>query len=102
MEKLFTPTIFIPETPTEQTIGNRTITLKPNANPASPAMAVLQFLKTDEGLFRFGQLGERLPKFVNAVREHYGMRPSTTLDDCAKKSFQSWTWLTTIPRAVTM
>jgi hypothetical protein len=102
MEKLSTPTIFVPETPTQQTIGNRTITLKPNANQASPAMAVIQFLKTDEGLFRFGQLGERLPNFMNAIREQYGKVPSRPLDDCAKKSFQSWTWLTTIPRAITM
>ncbi len=102
MENVSTPIIYIPETPNTHTIGNRTITLKPNANQSSLAMAVLNFLKTDEGLFRFGQLGERLPKFVNAVREHYGMLPSRNLDDCAKKSFQSWTWLTTIPRAITM
>ncbi len=102
MEKLSTPAIFIPETPTRQTIGNRTITLKPNANQNSPAKAVIQFLTTAEGLFRFGQLGERLPNFVNTIREQYGMPPSRPLDDCAKRSFQSWTWLTTIPRAITM
>jgi hypothetical protein len=102
MVKISIPTIYIPETQT-QTIGNRSITLKPNANQQNGlGTALMQFLKTDEGLFRFGQFFERFPKLVNETRKYYGMAPSLPLADCANRSLQSWTWLTTIPRAITM
>lgn len=103
-------TIYIPEA---QTLKDKKITLKENHDwkveadgnvkeHHSLGRSVLRFLESAEGLFRFGQLGERLPKFVNAARAEYGLSSLAPLDTCASKSLASWTWLTTIPRVITM
>ena len=103
-------TIYSPEA---QTLNDKKITLKENhdwkveadgdvAKHHSLGQSVLRFLESAEGLFRFGQLGERLPKFVNSARVECGLAPLAPLDVCASKSLASWTWLTTIPRVITM
>lgn len=97
--------------PEAQTLGNKRITLKENhdwkveaeggvKNYHTLGQAALRFLNTQEGVFRFGQLGERIPKFINAAREHYGKPRLVPLDNCMSKSVLSWTWLTTIPHAL--
>jgi hypothetical protein len=101
MPQAVSKAIYAPEAQTG-TIGKQTITLEPNTKHANLATSINQYLKSDDGLFRFGQLGERIPKFVNEVRKHYGMPSLPPFDRCSEKSFQAWTWLTTIPRAITM
>lgn len=99
--------------PEAQTLNDKKITLKENHDwkveadgnvkaHHSLGQSVLRFLESAEGLFRFGQLGDRLPKFVNAARAEYGLSRLAPLDACGSKSLASWTWLTTIPRVITM
>ncbi len=99
--------------PEDQVLGDKKIALKKNHDWKVEAeggvkdyhtygQAFLRFLNSAEGLFRVGQLGERLPKFINATREHYGLDRLVPLDNCMSKSLLSWTWLTTIPHAITM
>jgi len=100
--------IYASEIPTQilgnqtQILGNQEITLKPNAKHRSFPGSILSFLDTQEGVFRFGQLSERIPKFVNAVRREVGLSRWAPLDDCTRQSVAAWSWLTTVPRAITM
>lgn len=107
----FLTCVYAPEV---QTIGNQKITLTENHNWEveakgkaakyhSLSQATLRYLNSAEGLFRIpGQFCERLPKFVNAVRQECGLTRWEPLDDCTKRSLSSWVWLTTIPHAITM
>jgi|GEM_PF-3348851 len=107
----FLTCIYAPEV---QTIGKQKFILKENhdwkveaegkaKSYHSVGQAALRYLNTAEGLFRVpGQFCERLPKFVNAVREEMGLPRWAPLDDCTGRSRNSWVWLTTIPHAITM
>jgi hypothetical protein len=97
--------------PEAQTLGDERITLNENHEWKVAAdggvkkyhtlgQSALRFLNTQEGVFRFGQLGDRIPKFINAAMEHYGKARSVPLDNCTSKSLLSWTWLTTIPYVI--
>ena len=108
--KRFLTCIYAPEV---QTFGNQKITLKENHDWRTEAegkskeyhslsQCMLRFLESAEGLFRFGQLLERAPKLANAVRQELGIQRYSPMDTCTEKSLASWTWLTTIPHAITM
>ena len=100
-------------TPEIQTIGKQKITLKENHDWKVEAdgkvkdyhtlgRSLNRFLCSAEGLFRFGQFMERVPKFINVVRQENGLPRIPALDCLTSKSVASWTWLTTIPHAITM
>jgi hypothetical protein len=110
LNRHFLTCIYAPE---EQTLGKHRVTLRENhdwkteakgetADYHSLASSVNRFLGTAEGLFRVGQLGERVPKFVNTLREDMGMSRVVPLDACMANSVSAWTWLTAIPRAIEM
>jgi len=99
--------------PEAQTIGNKKISLTENHDWKTEAQgktkeyhslgqATLRYLKSAEGLYRIGQLGERVPKLTNAVRQEYNLPRLSVLDTCTSKSLSAWTWLTTIPRTIEM
>ncbi|HSX38021.1 MAG TPA: hypothetical protein VLE95_04240 [Chlamydiales bacterium] len=64
--------------------------------------AALRYLRSAEGLFRVGQLSERVPKFVNLARQEMGLPRLKPLDVCAQQSRMAWNWLATIPRTIEM
>ena len=99
----------------EETLGNARITLRMNHDWKTGAEgktatatyhglpeATRRFLGSAEGLFRFGQLLEKVPKASNAALQAIGLPPSGPLDTCARNSARAWTWLTTIPHAIEM
>lgn len=60
----------------------------------------LKFIGTSEGIFRIGQLMERIPKFINSVLSSLGRHRVEALDTLAGKGLTAWTWGTTFPRIV--
>lgn len=62
--------------------------------------STLRFLDSAEGLFRVGQLMDRVPRLMNAVRQEYGVKPHPVLDGLSGKGLNAWTWGTTFPRIV--
>ena len=94
--------------PGPQTLGNKRVLLQNNhaweetargsesvKNYHNVRQAGLRYLAKDTGLFRFGQLMDRGPRFVNAVRGQLGLAPSGALSILQGKGLTSWTWLTT-------
>ncbi len=62
--------------------------------------STLRFLDSAEGLFRVGQLMDKVPKWINVARQEYGMEKSPILDGLSGKGLTAWTWGTTFPRIV--
>lgn len=99
--------------PEAQTIGNQRITLRENHDWKTEAegkakdyhsfgSAVMRTLGTANGIFRFTQLMERMPKFANALSEELGYARSPALDALTKDSRTGWVWCATFPRVIEM
>ncbi|MBI5272488.1 MAG: hypothetical protein HY861_00715 [Chlamydiia bacterium] len=63
----------------------------------TPAQAVIRFLGTMEGGYRFSQLFGRVPKWLNAVRVECGMGESSFLRRLGEKGDAHWSSFVRIP-----
>ncbi|MBM3184041.1 MAG: hypothetical protein FJZ64_01895 [Chlamydiae bacterium] len=101
--------------PGPQTLGNQSVSLKVNHSWEEMAKGpanlkryhgvqdrALAYLRTDSGLFRFGQLMERVPRFANELLAQFNGTFSPALATLSSKGLTGWTWLTTFPRIATM
>jgi hypothetical protein len=97
--------------PEPHKMGNCSITLNENHDVKTAIenkkkechslnQSFFRVLRTSEGVFRFTQLVERIPKFANAVRVELGMSKLPVLDALSSKALGGWTWCTTFARTI--
>jgi hypothetical protein len=86
----------------QNVVGNYRIHLRANPrfdqNRPDDFTPLRNYSESGLGLFRFGQLGERAPKWFNALRENLGLEKIKPLETFAKDQAIGWQALTTLPR----